>query len=509
MQIITTLLLTLIFLVSCQANILTSKAQRALHLGTPPTPTPIRQPSASTSTCSTTAQLAEPVHNLQDLLSGCNYAGWFEDNTGYQPDQSYFGNYALLPWNTDLYLGFGKARPGEFNGSLFAKFQNETLTAIYQPSEQGFIDMTPDYAESIIHFPGPDPTDPAQSGGSQWDWGNTYVYTPTVSSITKHRNLPNVIHTWGEESTAEGLYAAVSSHQGDYKTWTGEVFRSDDLGDSWTRLANKDEGIGVYRTYDIIDFNNALYVIWNDWLNGPCGISRSTDGGYHWTRLSDFSYLTNCRSRLFVYNNQLLALKVSQDGILALNSSGVVTSHAFPGFQVQSWAYNPFAIDGQDRLYMVTEDDRIVRTTDLDTWQTLVASDRDFITLSYWPDQDAIIAGDRGLAGRIWRLDPDASPVTQPPAPVPSMMVAGGDVVINWDPATSLTYRIYRNSQPEFIGPVQYFHESANGNRWTDAGVAQEVGAIYYQVRSQNTPGDISDVTKTLGKFSFAIEPGM
>ncbi|RUA17560.1 MAG: hypothetical protein DSY55_01970 [Clostridia bacterium] len=415
----------------------------------------------------------------------------------------------MLPWNTDLYLGFGKARPGEFNGSLFAKFQNETLTAIYQPSEQGFIDMTPDYAESIIHFPGPDPTDPAQSGGSQWDWGNTYVYTPTVSSITKHRNLPNVIHTWGEESTAEGLYAAVSSHQGDYKTWTGEVFRSDDLGDSWTRLANKDEGIGVYRTYDIIDFNNALYVIWNDWLNGPCGISRSTDGGYHWTRLSDFSYLTNCRSRLFVYNNQLLALKVSQDGILALNSSGVVTSHAFPGFQVQSWAYNPFAIDGQDRLYMVTEDDRIVRTTDLDTWQTLVASDRDFITLSYWPDQDAIIAGDRGLAGRIWRLNPDASPVTQPPAPVPSMMVAGGDVVINWDPATSLTYRIYRNSQPEFIGPVQYFHESANGNRWTDAGVAQEVGAIYYQVRSQNTPGDISDVTKTLGKFSFAIEPGM
>ncbi len=476
-----------------------------------PTPTPLQQPTAATADCPiTTAVVVTPVHNLQDLLPTCDYPSWFEDNTGYAPDPSYFGAYKTLPWNDALYLGFGKARPAEFNGSLFARYQANTLTAIYQPSEQGFIDMLPDIALPVIHIPGPDPTDPpASPGESQWDWGNTYVYTPTTDVITKHRNLPNVIHTWGLESTPEGLYAAVSSHLGDYETWTGEVFSSTNLGASWTRVANKDDGVGDYRTYDIIRFNNKLYVTWNDELNDPCGLAESADGGETWTRLADISGQTNCRARLFVYGDQLLVMAAARDGVFALQADGSIITHAFPDFAIQTWVYNPFAVDGQGWLYLVTADNRILRTSDLETWETLVASDRDFFTLGYWPALHRIVAADRGLVGRLWLLDPATQPIQQPPAPDPTISLNGNDVVLQWTTANGLNYRLYRNAdRPHFAPPIQFFYENVAGSSWTDVGAAAQEGGVYYQVRSQNADADISGPSQTLGKFTYALTPG-
>jgi len=475
-----------------------------------PTPTPLTQPTAATADCPVTTTVVSPVHNLQDLLPGCDYPIWFEDNTGYAPDPAYFGAYKTLPWEGVLFLGFGKARPAEFNGSLFARYQADTLTAIYQPSEQGFIDMIRDISLPVIHIPGPDPTDPAsEPGGSQWDWGNTYVYTPTTDVITKHRNLPNVIHTWGMASTPEGLYAAVSSHTGDYKTWTGEVFTSTDLGKNWTRIADKNDGVGDYRTYDIIRFNDKLYVTWNDELNDPCGLAESTDGGTVWTRLADFSDKTNCRARLFVYGDQLLTLAAARDGILALQTDGSVVIHIFPDFQVQVWVYNPFAVDSQGRLYLVTADNRILRTSDLENWETLVASDRDFFTLGYWPSLQNIVVADRGLVGRLWLLDPATQPIQQPPAPDPAISLSENDVILQWQGQTGLSYRIYRNSEkPDFTPPLQFLQESMTGTSWTDAGAAAQPGGTYYHVRSENGDSDISGPSRLSGKFTYELTPG-
>ena len=490
----------LIFLVSsCAATIGQPK----------PTPTPIRQPTAGTADCPVTAPVITPVHNLQDLLPTCDYPAWFEANTGYPPDPGYFGDYALLPQNDTLYTGFGKARPAEYNGSLFAATNAITLTAIYQPSEQGFIDMTPAITRPVIHIPGPDPTDPAEPGGSQWDWGNTYVYTPTTGVMTKHRNLPNVIHTWGLESTPDGLYAAVSSHTGDYKTWTGEVFRSTDMGQSWTRMADKNDGVGDYRTYDIIRFNDDLYVTWNDELNTPCGLAVSTDGGSNWTRIAAVESKTICRSRLLIYKNQLLILAAARDGVFALQTDGSVITHAFESFRAQNYAYNPFAIDAHNRLYLVTEDNRILRTNDLDNWETLVASDRDFITLGYWPEQNRIIVGDRGLVGRLWELNPGVQPIQQPPAPDPAISLNGDDVVIQWTVTPDLSTRIYRNTKnPVFVPPIQYLHTSTSDSSWTDVGAGAQVNGIYYHLRSENGDGDISGPSRVIGKFTYKLVPG-
>ncbi len=487
-----------VLMVSCSNFVQADPTQVAIT----PTPTPPGPPD-----CQLTSPEAPGVHNLVDMLPGCDYAQWFEDNTGYEPDDSYFGDYKILPWDEALYLGFGKARPAEFNGALFARYQSGALTALYQPTEQGFIDMTPDIARPVIHIPGADPTDPAESGGSQWDWGNTYVYTPTTGIMTKHRNLPNVIHAWGLESTTAGLYAAVSSHLGDYETWTGEVFRSNDLGNDWTRIADKNAGVGDYRTYDIIQFNNKLYAIWNDEYGEPCGLAESSDDGANWARLSPFTGYTQCRSRLFIYNDQLLIIGSALDGVLALHTDGSVSTHIFPGFHAQAWAYNPFAIDAQNRLYITADHGRIMRTSDLITWETLAASDREFFTLAYWSDADRIVAGDRGAMGRLWLLDPDLPAIQPPPAPNAVISLDGDDVIIQWPTQTQLSYRIYRSNAPDFTPPVQFFYDATDVAIWEDADVGAEGGATFYQVRSQNTAGDISGPSSLLGKFSFELTP--
>lgn len=494
-------------LVSCSSQPVSSFPPPTTNSKPHPTPTPLHQPTEATANCPLTAPPAPSVHNLQDLLPGCDYAAWFESNTGYEPDDSYFAGYAFLSWDTELYLGFGKARPAEASGALFARFRNHNLSAIYQPSEQGFIDMIPDWNRPLIHIPGPDPTDPAEPEGSQWDWGNTYVFDPTTDAMTKHRNLPDVIHTWGLESTPAGLYAAVSAHMGDYETWTGEVFRSQDDGETWEKMADKDDGVGSYRTYDIITFNNKLYVIWNDNYGEPCGLAASEDGGSTWPRLPEFTGYVNCRARLTIYKNQLLVLASARDGILALNPDGQVSTYIFPDFRVQDWVYHPFAVDEQERLYLVTEDNRILRTHDLqaNSWETMVASDRDFITLAYWPERQQVVIGDRGVMGRVWLLDIRSQPVTQPLPPEVTIAIDGEDVVLSWSGNPSLTYRVYRNGQPDFTPPIQFLFDITEVSTWRDVGAAAQSEPRYYEVRSQNPAGDISAPSPTLGFFAFPL----
>jgi len=500
------LLLLSLLLISCQHF---SPATLELNVATPPSlptvPAPLPPPRSETITCPPNSSPAAPVHNLQELVAGCDYSSWFTGNTGYTPDPIYFGAYSFLPWGSTLYLGWGKARPAESNGSLFSKYQSSTLTAIYQPSEQGFIDMTKNITSTVIYIPGPDPTDPAPQGGHQWDLGNTYVYTPTTGTITKHRNLPNVIHTWGLESTAAGLYAAVSSHLGDYETWSGEVFRSDDMEQTWVKVADKTAGVGKYRTYDIIQFNNKLYVVWNDKYGEACGLAESADGGATWTRLSNFTGYVQCRSRLFIYQNQLLTIGSARDGIMALHSNGNVSTHIFPGFHVQDWAYNPLASDSQNRLYIVSDDGRILRTSNLSSWETLVASDREFFTLGYWPGANSIVVADRGSVGSVWQLNPVTTAITRPPAVDPTISLSGNDVVLQWQGQSGLDFRIYRNATPDFAPALAYFHSAVTATTWTDPGVGAQVGGMFYQVRSRNAAHDISAPSPTLGKFTFAL----
>lgn len=448
-----------------------------------------------------------PPPNLAELITpGFDYATWYEAETGYAGNPEYFGAYALTPVGDTLYLGFGTARPAEDgnNGALFASTDAITVTAISPLDEQGFIGMTPH--NGVIYIPGADPTD--RGPDHQWDWGNTYVYSPP-DDFTKHRNLPNVIHTWGlwHHPTQDRLYAAVSSHQGDYKTWSGEIFVSADQGNSWARLADRDDGVGEYRTYDITGLGGKLYATWNDVYQEPCGLAQSDNEGNTWTRLPAFTSQTACRTRLFAHHNHLLTLTFDRSALLALNSRGAVTHHRFPGFSVKTWAYNYLAEDSAGRIYTITEDGRVMRTANLNAWETLVSGDRAFITIAYWPEKDWIVLADRGRDyANLWKIDlSSVAAFTPPPTPAVAIQQHADFVTLDWPDSTG-AYRVYRSESPYFTSHLSNLQDQPTQATIDMPLIADE--NHFYLVRSKDASANLSLPSNRTGVFHFALVPG-
>lgn len=462
--------------------------------------------------------------NLAELLPGQNYITWYAGQVGATPHPTYFSAYALKAVGATLYVGFGTARPGEngHRGGLLAGTDGATLDALLTLTEEGFIDIEP--AGSILYIPGPDPTDAATPPAHQWDWGNFYKYEPPGPGV-KHRNLPKVIHAWGAwwDAASSQLYAAVSAHLGDYETWSGQVFRTEDLASGWNLVAGRDEGVGQYRTYDIVGFNGRLYVIWNDALSAPCGLAESSDNGVTWSRLTMPDI--QCRSRLVVFADKLLALNLPQTGFVTVNTSGNVSTVAFSDFIVTDWAYNYATVDGANSLYVVTLDGRIMRTADLSTWQIMASTDLELITLGYWPAQNWLIAANRGDMARLWKVDlATATPITllQPPASLRAT-INGDAIQLDWtnviqdeqgNPATPASYRIYRSTDPYFTASSAQQIGTAFAAQLTDNNIGGNdvVGDVtknyFYIVRAVDANGNLSRWSQRVGEFDFALTPG-
>jgi hypothetical protein len=336
-------------------------------------------------------------YSLEPLIWGVNYATWYQESTGYVPDADFYGAYAIEPVTNTLYLGFGTALPAARDGALLASYDGRALAAIATLNEQGIMDMTT--VGGTLYVPGVDACCP-----DGWAWGNTYVYQPP-GPVAKYRNLPGVIHSWGLWFNGEddALYAAASSFSRNPRGWSGNVFRSTDQAKTWVRLADRDDGVGQYRTYDVIGFQQKLYVTWNDALEKPCGLAESSDGGETWTRL--LVHQTDCGARLMVLGDRLLALKSDRSGFVAVDASGSATAYDFPGFRVPDRAYDYLTHDNRGYRYTITDDGRVVRSSDLITWETLASTDLAFITISYWPAKKWIIVADRGASARLWRID--------------------------------------------------------------------------------------------------------
>ncbi|MCB9421438.1 MAG: alkaline phosphatase [Ardenticatenaceae bacterium] len=330
---------------------------------------------------------------LTDLPS---YSQWFEQQTGFPHDPAYFGAYALTPISDTLYIGFGAGRPADMDGSLLAQSDGVTITAVSTLTEQGFIGMT--NLNGTLFIPGVDPC-----CDDDWTLGNTYVYTPASAAFTKFRNLPDVIHGWGLWVDADdgSSYTAVSFSPdgGD----GGGVFRSTTQAQTWTKIAGSISGIGDNRTYDIIGLHNKLYVTWNDTTDdGPCGLAVSADGGQNWNRLAGLSTL--CRPRLTAFQGNLLVLRDDRAALYTVDAAGTAVTHTLP-FSVTDWAYNYATTDNTGNLYVVAADGRILRSADLDTWETAASTNLDLVTIAYWPARNWLIVGSRGSGAGLWYLD--------------------------------------------------------------------------------------------------------
>ncbi len=335
---------------------------------------------------------------------------WYQQHTGFAPDTAHFGAYAITPMTDTLFIGHSTAWPAEKDGALLSSFDGITITAIYSPTEQGIVAMTA--VTDTLYIPGSDPCCP-----DGWELGNVYVYTPP-GPVVKHRNLPNVYHTWAIwfDEASRAIYAVVGAYRGDIHdctgdTCTGAVYRSTDECNSWSLVADRDDDVGNYRTYDMVGLHDKLYIYWNDAYSAPgavdptpCGLAESSDGGATWQRLAVPD--TACRVRLAVFQDRLLAMSLDQESLIVVDSTGNVQVYPLPGFKIaDKYAFSFLAHDRSGLLYTITEDGRVVRTRDLVTWETVAVTDRALVTIAFWPARNWIVVADRGADARLWKID--------------------------------------------------------------------------------------------------------
>jgi hypothetical protein len=236
------------------------------------------------------------------------------------------------------------------------------------------------------------------------DLGSFYWYES--GTVHKHRNLPNVIHSWGGwfDSETGSIYLASSAHTGDYETWTGVVFVTKDQGNNWVRLAESDASIGDFRTYDVIGFSHNLYIVWNDGLGEPCGIAVSENSGTSWDRIQVLNGQVFCYQRFIEYDERLVALNHEQRGVYTIDEYGAVDFHPFPGFQVPPWC-NSLAVDKRGYLYIIADDQTLRRTHDLITWEIMTKVEQHMASIAYWPAKDWLVMSGMGKEARLWKVD--------------------------------------------------------------------------------------------------------
>ena len=134
-------------------------------------------------------------------------------------------------------------------------------------------------------------------------------------------------------------------------------------------------------------------------------------------------------------------LNADWTALLAVDANDTVTTHPFPGFSVRDWSYNYLAADRKGYLYTITNDGRVVRSNDLTTWETIVAaSNKQLITIAYWPERNWIVVAERGSAGKLWRIDL---------GPEPTISRTGNTITLDWAD-TAASYRVYRSTDPFF-----------------------------------------------------------
>lgn len=348
------------------------------------------------------------------LAQGETLKTWYETQSNNHGSDTGFGAYVTLAVGNRLYLGLGSNLPAQDSGdgSYFAAYDGNTLTAIAEPDEQGLHEMIFDGWH--IHIAGTDPHPDDHRAG------NHYLYTPGGSFI-KYRDpqngLVNVYHTWGLWKSGSTLYAATGAHDGSDPvnctygvTCMGQVYASTNNGASWTKKSD----LGGYRVYDIIGFNNSLYAIANDAQSAPLSLYKSVDGGTTWAALDGLQE-NLFRVHLVLFNNQLLAVGSARDVLYAISPQGQVIAYPLPqgyraGTTYADSSYTDYHILALANgvLYLIAEkpssEVAILQTDDLVEWTEVVVSPQRLISLSYWQEKNWLVTATPGTDAALWRV---------------------------------------------------------------------------------------------------------
>lgn len=362
--------------------------------------------SAATYTLFDVDSSIVPEAKIEKLLWDDELASTYESFTWYPTTENYFWIYPMLWKGEKLYLGVGTWLPAGQNGAAIVKYSAESqkLEYIEKLNEQwimSFVDMW-----DAIGVPWVDPccgdrlSDEWEAWfyNHQWDWWNFYYLDTVTDSVVKHRNMPYVIHWWGwwYDFAKEKLFLATSNILPDGEPGrpnTGStswyIFSSIDTWETWEEVAKKEDGVGNFRTYDIIGHNGVLYAQWAD--DSSCGIAKSVDEWKNWTRIE--WPMVSCAIRLYILWNTLVLVNWNTEelSLVDLEDDSVTQKPLPTGI---NWSYQPMTQDPYGNAYFWTHDWSIMHTRDFDTWTKLAKYDDEiasFNSIHYWESQDALV----------------------------------------------------------------------------------------------------------------------
>lgn len=375
---------------------------------------------SDTATVGITIDLALVVSIFTDDTSISNS---FTSSSGYPVNYTYngvnyFGIHPMLAIGNRIYLGLG-GLPAHLDGAVIASYEegDSSLTTYESIHEQGIMDFS--LYKNGISIPGADPCcgDIMNENGepgpynSQWDWGNFYYLDNSDSSLSKHRNLPNTVHGWGSwyDETNNILYYAGSGHMADTPALadvssTGLIYSTLDFGQTWIKIADRTNGIGDYRTYDIIGIEGKLYIQLSDELSGVCAIAKSSDQGQSWLRIPNSE--VGCSTRLYNIENQLVALASDGLSFRKINASEQVTTHVFSSLFSIS-AHHTLSHDEYGNVYVGTTDGRVMHTVDFNVWTEIANVNDDSISFNtsvFWEEKEWLMLGNWGDNANLWKV---------------------------------------------------------------------------------------------------------
>lgn len=390
--------------------------------------------------------------NFEELSSGFDWAAFFLTEAGVAGNVNHFGAYAFEELDGDLLIGVGRARPAETSGSMLVKFDGTSVTNLGLLNEQGFGDMVRHGSTVVIAGVDPAPW-PTGTPPQLWSWGNVYITDGT--GITKYREdsgLDGVIHAFSISRGVDGtLYMSTGSQDGTHDNQTGtcilgttcygEVFKSTNGGSYWESLGQ----VAPYRNFDILEFGDKLFTLSsnNSGIYQPY-LQYSSDQGANWATINFPTEIH--RTHMVEFNGQLLTLGYDDSTIYGINSDLTYDTYtldfdigyfdpALPTFR----NYKQFVVADDGYLYTIERGGKIMRSSNLIHWDELYDADKSFVSIGYWPSQNAIILGERGTAGSVWKIDIDDGDVAQ------IFNLASGLNVINHRNGTDLQIPSHQN----------------------------------------------------------------
>lgn len=311
---------------------------------------------------------------------------WYEKETELAPGE-FFGIYKIDVVGENVFLGLGTDRPASMDGAMLAKVSlsgGEAAKMAYL-NEQGFIDML--VIGDQIHMPGADPGYPEFG----WDAGNWYRinYVEETPKLELKRNLPFVVHGWGHwyDEKNNVIYHATSQVTCETPTVNGDcyqvpgakghgaIFKSNDLGDSWERIASLEDNIGSFRTYDIAGTEDALFAVWSDRTpeGSVCGLAIKKMTDKSWTRIKYAD--VNCVERLVTHGNRVLTLSNRGPFLLAVSDEYDSDSDPYMAIRLPApkgrGGYNHIAVNPEELEIYFASNEGIYFTNNLKDWSLI------------------------------------------------------------------------------------------------------------------------------------------